>query len=138
MRTRDGWDKNKHKIMKSFSVDGVLKGQKIDEPKIVEIDVSQIRDSKVPIHLKGQLGEYSDRIQQSVTGSLLNVSYSLRLIAYVNGNLCYNKPPNAEIQVEIVAPDKSIQFMQVLMEDKPPEDALGKVDGEDDDNEEEV
>ena len=79
---------------------------------IAEIDLNKIKDVGTPSKLKGSLGEFGGKIQQTWTGQLINSKYDLHIICIRSGCVFSDPNPRIIVPIEILAPEKIIAFQQ--------------------------
>eukprot|EP00345_Euplotes_harpa_P007592 CAMPEP_0168321460 /NCGR_PEP_ID=MMETSP0213-20121227/2287_1 /TAXON_ID=151035 /ORGANISM="Euplotes harpa, Strain FSP1.4" /LENGTH=130 /DNA_ID=CAMNT_0008323121 /DNA_START=773 /DNA_END=1165 /DNA_ORIENTATION=- len=94
-------------------VPGCQAGEKFEEDKIVQFDLSKAMDIGTPANLSGALGEFSGRIQQTCNGQLITVCYELHVVADIDGCLCCDPPPFVFAPIEILAPERVLMFQPV-------------------------
>jgi len=95
-------------------VGGVDKGQKTEEDKIVQFDLSKALDLGTPANLSGALGEFAGKIQQTCNGLLIQSTYELYVIAEIDGCICCDQPPSVFTPIEVLAPQKVIAFFMAM------------------------
>jgi len=99
--------------MITLALPGWAAGEKVDE-KIVNFDLNQAKDIGAPGNLGGVLSEFVGKIQPSVNGNYMNVSYELWIIAEIDGCICWSSHPFVYTPIEILAPERVLAFQQDL------------------------
>lgn len=105
----------KHSVI-SLPVNGVEAGEKTDQEKIVQFDLSQALDMGTPANLVGALGDFAGKIQQTCNGQLITSQYELYVTAMVDGCICCEQLPYVFTPIEVLAPQRvSIQVFSIFL-----------------------
>ena len=112
-KTRRGNRNGSGHIVYEVPTKGCTKGNSIDDVTAV-FDLSVATDPGTPSDLTGELAQFSGRLQQTCTGTLINCFYELHATAEIDGNLCLEYPPTAYIPVEVLAPETMLQFIPLV------------------------
>lgn len=124
LKNRKGETKMLKKKLWSASMGKIDKGTKDTEYRNLPIQIYAITDDQAPKSLSGALSEFAGRVQQSVSGELVNVSYSVELNPDFSGMVCGGNY-RVKFPIEILAPEKVYQFVQMSVGPPggyPPED----------------
>lgn len=113
---RSGARQFKYPIIRQ-NLPGLKAGEKSDQAHQMMIDFSKVIDPDIPNQLRPELGQYGDKIQQTVHGNLIQSYYEFEVKAIMNTFCCECcfAQPNVFTTLEITAPN----YVMVMVQQVP-------------------
>lgn len=122
---RSGYSRRLRFPILNLALPGLKHGQKTEGNLIAQIDMNSVFDRNIPAAYANELGEFKNKIQQSVYGQLITNRYELQVKAeYDTCCNCCLKEPTVFTQLEITAPALVMNAIPVVAYGGPTEKSV--------------